>query len=166
MKLNKGYLSSTALSFMSATLPSNAPFYGSFTVNLYNLHLTTLSMDLLTGTLATTSGSVNSLSSFLQNNICYRSSFIFHILDSSFQPEWCDQTTSASAKNISNLRPSLTRMIFTISAVRSVSRNSLLTLAVGIMLGFSFSYMILNGNYASTEMFLQQPSTEHEQVRL
>lgn len=49
-------------------------------------------------------------------------------------------------------------------AVRSVSRNSLLTLAVGIMLGFSFSYMILNGNYASTEMFLQQPSTEHEQL--
>ena len=48
--------------------------------------------------------------------------------------------------------------------MRSVSRNSLLTLAVGIVCGFSFAYMILNVNvnngYASTEMFLQQPSTE------
>ena len=55
-------------------------------------------------------------------------------------------------------------MIFTVSAVRSVSRNSLLTLAVGIVCGFSFAYMILNVNvnngYASTEMFLQQPSSE------
>ena len=56
-------------------------------------------------------------------------------------------------------------MISTVSAaVRSVSRNSLLTLAVGIVCGFCFAYMILNVNvnngYASTEMFLQQPSTE------
>lgn len=47
-------------------------------------------------------------------------------------------------------------------AARNVSRNFLLTLAVGIMFGFSFAYMLLNVNngYASTEVFLQQTSTE------
>ena len=52
----------------------------------------------------------------------------------------------------------------TISAVRSVSRNSLVSLGVGIVFGFCFAYTILNVNvsngYASIEIFQQQASPE------
>ena len=52
----------------------------------------------------------------------------------------------------------------TISAVRSVSRNSLVSLGVGVVFGFCFAYTILNVNvsngYASIEIFQQQASPE------
>ena len=57
-----------------------------------------------------------------------------------------------------------TRTKCTISAVRSVSRNSLVSLGVGVVFGFCFAYTILNVNvsngYASIEIFQQQASPE------
>ena len=51
-----------------------------------------------------------------------------------------------------------------IPAVRSVSRNSLVSLGVGVVFGFCFAYTILNVNvsngYASIEIFQQQASSE------
>ena len=51
-----------------------------------------------------------------------------------------------------------------ISAVRSVSRNSLVSLGVGVVFGFCFAYTILNVNvsngYASIEISQQQASSE------